>query len=71
MRYLILAAAVLALAACASQPTQCFTNHGPGLSISGVPGQPDVSIPSQTVIVCITPPYVEVAASAPATGAKP
>lgn len=51
---------VVFLAACAAQPTQCFKNVSPALSVTSTdPNVPSIAIPSRQVDVCITPGYIE------------
>jgi uncharacterized lipoprotein YajG len=58
MKYLLLL--VVFLAGCAAQPTQCFHNVSPAISIaSNDPRIPSVTVPARVVDVCITPGYVE------------
>lgn len=58
MKYLLLL--VVFLAGCAAQPTQCFHNVSPSISIaSNDPRIPSVTVPARVVDVCITPGYIE------------
>ena len=68
MRHLL---PLLLLAGCAAQPTQCVTGHSPGVTITSTdPRIAAITIVHTITTVCLTPAYVDVAAT-PASGAAP
>ncbi len=60
MKIALLIASLIGLAGCAAQPTTCFHNVSPSISIaSNDPRIPSVTVPARVVDVCITPGYIE------------